>query len=143
MKKIPYGKQHIDSSDIKAVSKALGKKMITQGSLISEFENKIKKFLNVKYAVAVSSASAGLHIAVKSLPHIKNDLVITNPITFVSTANAAMHNMMKVEFSDIDNFTLNFDIKSLIRKIKYLKPKVILPVHLIRTFFDENIKKNL
>ena len=46
MKKIPYGKQHIDSSDIKAVSKALGKKMITQGSLILEFENSYSFFLS-------------------------------------------------------------------------------------------------
>ena len=144
MKKIAYGKQYIDSSDIKAVSEALRKEMITQGSLISEFENKVKKFLNVKYAVAVSSASAGLHIAVKSLPLIKkNDLVITNPITFVSTANAATHNMMKVKFSDIDNFTLNFDIKSLIKKIKDLKPKVILPVHLSGLSSGEKILKKI
>ena len=54
-----------------------------------------------------------------------------------------MHNMMKVEFSDIDNFTLNFDIKSLIRKIKYLKPKVILPVHLSGLSFDEKILKKI
>ena len=49
-KAIPYGRQHISSDDIKLVSKALKEDLITTGSNVKKFENKISKFLNVKYA---------------------------------------------------------------------------------------------
>ena len=67
---IPYGKHFIDKDDIKNVSKVLKTQSITQGPLINKFEKAICKLLKVKYAVAVSSCTAGLHIAV----HKKNEL---------------------------------------------------------------------
>ena len=64
---IPYGKHFIDKDDIKNVSKVLKARSITQGPLISKFENAICKLLKVKYAVAVSSCTAGLHIAIQAI----------------------------------------------------------------------------
>ena len=65
--KIPYGKQFIDKDDIKAVSKALQKDFITQGPIIEQFEKKICRIVGSKYAVALSSCSAGLHLALASI----------------------------------------------------------------------------
>ena len=53
--KIPYGLHSIDKKDIKAVIKSLKGKYITQGSNVSTFENKFKKIVGAKHAVAVSS----------------------------------------------------------------------------------------
>ena len=60
MKKIPYGRQYIDSQDIKLVSKALKEDLITTGRYVKKFENKISDFLKVKYAVSCNSGTAAL-----------------------------------------------------------------------------------
>ena len=91
--KIPYGIHYLDEADIKSVTVALRNKFITQGALIEKFEKKICKTVNAKYAVAVSSCTAGLHIAIAAIK--KNKLrneIITSPISFVSTANTIIHN---------------------------------------------------
>jgi perosamine synthetase len=131
--KIPYGKHYIDRSDIVSVTNALKNKSITQGPLIEKFENKVCKLVKAKYAVAVSSCSAGLHIAVASLgrnSQNKNQ-IITSPISFVSTANAIIHNNLKPIFLDINKSTLNLDIDELKKTLKKNKRiKAIIPVHL-------------
>ena len=71
---IPYGKHFIDKKDIDAVSKSLRNRFITQGPLIEKFEQKICKIVKSKYAVALSSCSAGLHLAVASLKRIKKKI---------------------------------------------------------------------
>ena len=60
---IPYGKHHIDQDDIKSVIKVLKGDHLTQGPLVKTFENAISKYVGVKYAVAVTSCTAGLHLA--------------------------------------------------------------------------------
>ena len=64
---IPYGKHNINAADIKSVTKVLKSDFITQGKQIEIFEKKIKKYLGVRFAVAVSSCSAGLHLAAKAI----------------------------------------------------------------------------
>ena len=54
MKFIPYGKQHIDNKDIKTVSKALKNELITTGQEVTEFERRIKIFLNVNFHLLVT-----------------------------------------------------------------------------------------
>ncbi len=130
--KIPYGLHFIDKEDLKSVSKALQKKFITQGPIVEKFEKKICNYLKVKYAVAVSSCSAGLHIALNSIKknNIRNK-VITSPISFVSTANAIIYNNLKPEFVDIDADSLNLKYEYLKSKIlKDKKIKAVIPVHL-------------
>ena len=61
MKKIPYGKHFIDEADIEAVVDVLRNGQLTQGPKILEFEKKFASYVNCKYAVAVSSCTAGLH----------------------------------------------------------------------------------
>ena len=62
-----YSKQTISKKDIKSVTKILKSNFLTQGPTIEKFENKIKKFVKSKYAVAVNSATSGLHLSCLSL----------------------------------------------------------------------------
>ena len=118
---IPYSRQLISYKDIKNVKNVLLSNFLTTGPEIKKFEKKIKFFCNSKYATVVSSASAGLHIACIALGLKKNDIVWTSPITFVSTASAALHCGAKIDFVDIDPKTFNLCVNSL--KDKLIKAK--------------------
>lgn len=87
---IPYGKQFIDQEDINSVIEALKSDYLTTGPKISEFENKLANYTNSKYVVAVSNATAGLHLASLCLLE-KNDKVLTTPNSFLATSNSILY----------------------------------------------------
>ena len=64
---INYSKHHIDQKDIIEVSKVLKSDFLTQGPTVKKFEDKIKKYLGVKFSVAVNSATSGLHLSCLAL----------------------------------------------------------------------------
>lgn len=136
---LPYGRHFIDHNDIKFVIRTLKSKNLTQGSQISKFEKKISNFVKSKYSVAVSSATAGLHISCKALGFKKNSLLLTSVISFVSTSNIAYFLDGKVKFVDIDQNTISFNLNDLELKIKKFKPKIIIVVHMAGCAF--NMKK--
>ena len=122
--KIPYGLHYIDKNDIKNVTKALNRDLITQGPIVKEFEKKICNVLNVKYAVAVSSCTAGLHLSLQAISKNKmRNRVLTSPISFVSTTNMMIQNKLKPEFIDIDPNTLNICSTKLKKVLKNALPK--------------------
>ena len=102
MKKITYSKQFIDQSDIDAVVDVLRSPNLTQGPKIDSFEQSIVDYTGAKYAVAVSSCTAGLHMSCIALNVGKNNNLVTSPITFVSSANSAIYCGADVILSDID-----------------------------------------
>ena len=104
---IPYGRHYVDNGDIDAVVKTLKSGFLTQGPMIPAFEERIANYVGAKYAVAVSSATAGLHLSYKALGLGPRHSVLTSPITFVSTANAAVFCGGVVRFADIDPSTVN------------------------------------
>lgn len=126
---IPYSTQYIDKEDINSVVRSLKSKFITQGPLIEKFEKKICKLVKVKYAVAVSSCSAGLHLAAIVAGLKKGKTILTSPNTFCSTANSALHCGANVEFVDIDGETGNISLQEIKRKLKEKKIHAIVPVH--------------
>ncbi len=130
--KIPYGIHYLDKKDIESVSKALRQKFITQGRIVEKFEKKICKLVKCKYAVAVSSCTAGLHIAIAAVDKNRNrNEIITSPISFVSTANTIIMNNYKVNFADINSESLNLDYEFFSKKIKKnKKTNIVIPVHL-------------
>ena len=85
---IPYGKQDISDDDIDAVIKVLKSDFVTQGPKVPEFENSIKKYCNVKKALAVNSATSGLHIACLALGVGSGDTVWTSSVTFAAASVA-------------------------------------------------------
>ncbi len=131
---IPYSKQCINKNDVRAVGKVLKSNFLTQGPMVEKFENKLKKFVGSKYAVAVNSATSGLHLACMSLNLKKGDIVWTSINTFVASANCALLCGASVDFVDIDLEDYNLCIENLKLKLKKAKknkklPRVVIPVH--------------
>ena len=104
---IPYGRQWIDEDDIAAVVEVLRSDMITQGPLVQEFEESLAAYCGTKYAVAVSSGTAGLHLACLAADIVPGDRVLTSPITFVASANCALYCGARPDFVDVDSRTFN------------------------------------
>ncbi len=77
----------------------------SKGSLCSEFEKEISEYVGAKYALALSSCTAGLHILCELCGFKENDEVITSPITFCSTVNAVLYTGATPIFCDIDKNT--------------------------------------
>jgi len=132
---IPYGRQNITEEDIDAVVNVLKSDYLTQGPKVPEFENAIKEYCNVEYALAMNSATSALHVACLALNVGQGDIVWTTPITFVASANCALYCGATVDFVDIDPRTYNLSIQSLEHKLEAAKeqdklPKVVIPVHL-------------
>ena len=128
---IPYGKQNINQQDIDAVIAVLKSDWLTQGPMIERFEQAVAAYCQVSYAVALSSATAALHIACLAVALGKDDLLWTSPITFVASANCGLYCGATVDFVDIDPRTYNLSVEQLEAKLKQGKiPKVVIPVHL-------------
>lgn len=128
-KTIPYGKHFIDQSDIKAVTKTLSKGALTQGPEIQHFEQALADYTGAKYAVAVSSATAGLHLSYLALGLEPRKSVLTSPITFVSTANAAHFCGGHARFADININTINMGFDATFDALKqYSDIHIVTPV---------------
>ncbi len=121
MLKIPYGRQEITEDDIQAVVNTLKSDYLTQGPVVAEFERQFAKYVDAKYAVAVSNGTTALHIAALALGTKPGSRVITAPITFAATANCVVYCGGEPIFSDIDSDTLCLDINE-VRKLLKSKP---------------------
>ena len=73
---INYGRQFIDSKDIKSVTNVLRSNLLTQGPEVKKFEYKLKKFLGAKYTCALNSGTAALHLACLALDLKKGEIRI-------------------------------------------------------------------
>ena len=113
-----YGRQTIDETDKQSVLDVLNEnKYLTTGPKVTEFENKVKEYCNVKYACAVNSGTAALHLAVHALNLKPTDEVIVSCLSFVASSNVILYCGAKPIFCDIDKDTMNIDpnkIESLI-----------------------------
>ncbi len=127
---IPYGKHHIDKEDIRNVVEILKNKNLTQGNAVNKFEKAISKKVGCKYAVAVSSCTAGLHLSAIVAGLDNNSKLLTSPLTFVSTPNSALYCGSKVVFCDINPKSGNLSVSSSRETIENDKKiKAIAPVH--------------
>ena len=106
---IPYGKQHIDEDDIKAVVEVLRSDWLTTGPKVTEFEETFAQYVGAKHAVAVSSGTAALHAAMYAIGIGSGDEVIVPPITFAATANCVVYQGGVPVFSDVEPDTLLLD----------------------------------
>jgi dTDP-4-amino-4,6-dideoxygalactose transaminase len=118
MKIIPYGRQYIDSRDIRLVSKSLKEDLITTGRYVKEFENKISKFLKVKYAVSCSSGTSALHLALMAINIKKNDVIIMPAINFIAVYSMSKFMGAKIFLADVDPLTGQMTPSALLKCIK-------------------------
>ena len=112
------GGQKIDKKDIKSVSLALKNSLITSGPLVKEFEEKIKKYVNSKFALTCSSGTSAIHLAFEAINVSSGDVVIMPSINFISSFNIAKLTRAKVYLTDVDNKTGQMTPKNLIDCIK-------------------------
>jgi UDP-4-amino-4,6-dideoxy-N-acetyl-beta-L-altrosamine transaminase len=131
---IPYGRQSISPADIQAVVEVLQSDWLTQGPAIERFEKAVAEYCGAKYAVAVSSATAALHISCLAAGLGPGDWLWTSPNTFVASANCGLYCGAKVDFVDIDPQTYNLSVEKLEEKLIEAEhsgklPKVVVPVH--------------
>lgn len=127
---IPYGRHHIDDDDIQAVANVLRSGALTQGPAIEAFERAVADYAGVKYAVAVSSGTAGLHLAAMAAGIGPGSSLITSPITFVATANAALYTGGRAVFADIDPATVNLSPQRLEEALRqHPDARAVFPVH--------------
>ena len=132
---IPYGRHDINQTDIDAVMSVLRSDFLTQGPVVPLFEQTVANYCFARYATAVSSATAALHIACLSLELGPGDWLWTSAITFVASANCALYCGAQVDFLDIDPSTYNMSIECLSEKLVQAEkdgklPKIVIPVHL-------------
>jgi len=121
MKPIPYSRQNVTQEDIDEVLKVLKSDFLTQGPVIKEFEDEFSKLTGSKYAVAVSSGTAALHLSALALGVKPGDKIITTPITFVASANCIRYCGGEIEFVDIDPVTYTLDFEK-VKKLLESKP---------------------
>lgn len=124
-----FGKPLIFKEEIKEVVDTLRSGWWGTGPKTKLFEKKFSEYVGCKYALALNSCTAALHLALNVLGIGKEDEVITTPMTFVSTANVIVHCGAKVVFADINPNTWNIDPDEIEKKITK-KTKAIIPVHL-------------
>jgi len=131
---IPYGRQDITLADIDAVMAALTSSNLTQGPQIPLFEAVVMEACGAKYGVAVTNATAALHISCLALDLGPGDWLWTTPNTFVASANCALYCGAQVDFVDIDPSTYNLSEIELEKKLVEAEksgklPKIVVPVH--------------
>jgi len=124
---IPYSRQIIEEDDIAAVEAVLRSDWITQGPAIARFEEAVAEHSGARYGCAVSSATAGLHLACLALGLQRGMRVWTSPITFVASANCARYCGATVDFVDIDPRTYCMSIESLTEKLTEAEEQGRLP----------------
>jgi len=126
-KNIPYGLHWIDADDIDAVTDVLRGEWLTQGPLVARFEEEIAAYAETRYAVAFNSGTSALHGAMFAAGVAPGDEIVTSPITFVATANAAVYLGARPVFADIDMDTYCIDTDR-IKNALTERTKVIAPV---------------
>ena len=131
---IPYGKHTIDEADVESVIEVLRNQFLTQGTVVPKFEQALCNYSGASHAVAVNSATSGLHIACLAAGVGQGDIVWTVPNSFVASANCALFCGANVDFVDIDSATRNIDVVALEHKLvgaaqRNELPKALIVVH--------------
>ena len=131
---IPYSRQCVTEDDIAAVTAVLRSEFLTQGPAVPDFEAAFAAHHQVRHAVAVSNATAALHLACVALGVGPGSRVWTSPNSFLASANCALYCGATVDFVDIDPLTRNMSVAALQRKLETAAadgatlPDVLIPV---------------
>ncbi len=124
---IPFCKPTIERDEIEEVVESLESGWITTGPKVVQLENKFKEMFGQE-ALAVNSATAGLHLALKCLNLSPSDEVITTSITWPSTVNNIEICGARPIFADVEKDTLQISSDDIAKKITE-HTKAVIPVH--------------
>lgn len=126
---LPYGRQEVDDDDVLTVSAVLREPFLTQGPRVAAFEERLAEVVGARHAVAFASGTAALHAAYAAAGIGPGRRVLTSPITFAATANAALYLGGEVTFADVDRETALLDLAAA-EAAASDDVAVIAPVHL-------------
>jgi len=127
---LPFARPALGEEEIAEVVDTLRSGWITTGPKVEKFTTAFADYVGGRFAVPVSSATAGLHVALLALGVGPGDEVITSPMTFVATLNTIVHCGATPVLADIDAATLNVRVEEIEKKITP-KTRAILPVHYV------------
>jgi perosamine synthetase len=126
---IPISKPYIGPEEKEAVMAVLDSGMLAQGPRVAEFEQKFAAVCGVRHAVATSSGTTALHLALLAHNIGQGDEVISSPFTFIASANSILFTGARPVFADIEPDSFNLDPEQVERAITR-RTKAIMPVHL-------------
>lgn len=130
-KPIPFALPSIGREEEEAVLRVLRSGWLTTGKEAKKFEQEFQSYTGVSHALAVSSATAGLHLCLEALGVKKGDKVLTTPYTFTSTAEVIRYLGADPVFADIDEETLNLSPEAAVKALDtILGIRGIIPVHI-------------
>ena len=133
--KIPFYRHDLGEPEVRAFEAALQDPIITTGKITADFESRFSDYLGTKHALAVTSCTGAMHMALTALDIGAGDEVITTPMTFIATATAILEAGAKPVFVDVEPDTGNIDVECIEAAITP-KTKAILPVHLYGLMAD-------
>ncbi len=137
MKFYPLAKPYLKEAEIQAVTRVIKSGVLSLGPVHKKFENAFAKKIGTRYACAVSSGTAGLHLGMIAAGIKAGDEVITTPFSFVASSNCILYQNARPVFVDIDPVTFNLDPSKIEKKITK-KTRVILVVHIFGQPADMN-----
>jgi dTDP-4-amino-4,6-dideoxygalactose transaminase len=125
---IPFARPEFDDAEISAVAEVLRSGWASQGPAVEKFERLFAEFVQARHAVAVSSCTTALHLALIVADVGPGDEVICPSYSFIATANAILYCGATPVFADIDRDTWNLDPDDALRRITP-RTRVVMPVH--------------
>jgi len=132
---IPITKAIFDETDFAIIQEPLKSGWVVQGKFVKQFEEMFASFSKSKHAIATTSCTTALHIAMAALDLQPDDEVLVPAFTWISTANCVEYFKAKPVFVDVDLTTFNIDVTKIEEKIT-AKTKGIIPVHLFGLLAD-------
>ena len=126
---IPLARPVLGEAEERAVVEVLRSGQLSLGPRVPEFERRFAARMGVAHASAVSSGTAGLHLALRAIGVAEGDEVITSPFSFVASANAVVYERARPVFADIDPRTLNLDPDAA-AAARTERTVAVLPVHI-------------
>jgi perosamine synthetase len=126
---IPLARPVLGEAEEQAVIEVLRSGQLSLGPRLEQFEQQFAHTIGAKLACAVSSGTAGLHLALRAVGVGEGDEVVTSPFSFVASANAAIYERARPVFADIDPVTLNLDPAAAAAAVTS-RTRALLPVHI-------------
>ena len=128
-RQVPIARPSIDEAEVAAVAVVLESGWLTQGPKVAAFEAAFAERHGVAHALATTSCTTALHLALDAVGVGPGDEVIVPSFTWVATANAVIHSGATPVFADVDPLTFNIDISDAAARVTD-RTRAIVPVHL-------------
>ena len=132
---IPFYQHDLGQAELDSVADVLAGPMLTTGDTVARFETRFAEYLGRRHALALTSCTGGLHLALLALDIGPGDEVVTTPMTFVATATAILSAGAKPVFVDVERGTGNLDAGRVEAALTE-RTKAIMPVHLYGQMCD-------